>query len=103
MLSRQERSLPDGVKLFHSIDEVLDKAKEMGLEELMIVGGAKVYEQFLPLATELILTQVETEVDAPDTYFPDWGRMGFTVDKCLSGVRQEKDEHNFEFEYWVKK
>ena len=102
VLSSKTRSLPDGVVLFRSIDELIAKANDRGLDELMVVGGAKVYEQFLPLASELILTQIETEVEGADTYFPDWDGLGFTVKQCLVGKRQEKDEHNFEFEYWVK-
>lgn len=103
VLSNKTRSLPDGVALFHSIDEVIAQATERGLGELMVVGGAKVYEQFLPLASELILTQIETEVEDADTYFPEWGGLGFNIHQCLTGKRQEKDEYNFEFEYWVKR
>tara|TARA_R110001583_G_scaffold162327_3_gene314498 strand:- start:1397 stop:1891 length:495 start_codon:yes stop_codon:yes gene_type:complete len=103
VLSKKERDLPEGVKLFHSIDDVLAEANKRELDELMVVGGAKVYEQFLPIANQLILTQIETEVEGADTYFPDWAGLGFSLKQCLTGVRQEADEHNFEFEFWQKK
>ena len=42
-----------------------------GEAQLMIVGGASLYAQTLPLADRLYLTQVHTQV-AGDTRFPPW-------------------------------
>ncbi|MCF8003342.1 MAG: dihydrofolate reductase [Chromatiaceae bacterium] len=39
--------------------------------EVMIVGGASIYEAFLPLADRLLLTLIDAEIDG-DTYFPAW-------------------------------
>src|SRR5882672_2564177 len=44
---------PAGVVLAHSIDEVLELTKHDG--ELMVSGGAMVYQQFMPLADRLYL------------------------------------------------
>ncbi len=52
----------------HSIDEVLEMAKDV--EELMICGGASVYKQFLPLSQKLYLTYVHANPEG-DTYFPE--------------------------------
>jgi len=102
VLSTQPRTLPEGVALFSSIGDLMAEAKRRGLDEIWVVGGSEVYLQFLPMADEMVLTQVEAEIDGADTYFPDWTGMGFKMDKMLVGVRQEKDEYRFEFEYWSK-
>ena len=39
----------------------------------MIIGGAKLYAEALPLVTHLFLTEVERDVEA-DTFFPAWRR-----------------------------
>jgi dihydrofolate reductase len=39
--------------------------------EVMVIGGASLYEQTLPLAERLYLTQVEADV-AGDAWFPSW-------------------------------
>lgn len=44
------------------------------VEELMVIGGGKIYETFLPLADRLYVTQVELNVDG-DTYFPDFNAV----------------------------
>ncbi|MBX4180726.1 type 3 dihydrofolate reductase [Sodalis sp. CWE] len=39
--------------------------------EVMVIGGAKIYEIFLPKANKLYLTHVETNING-DTRFPDY-------------------------------
>lgn len=40
-------------------------------EEIMVIGGGNIYEQFLPLAQRLYLTHIDAEVEG-DTHFPDY-------------------------------
>ncbi|MDF7679884.1 type 3 dihydrofolate reductase [Enterobacteriaceae bacterium ESL0689] len=40
-------------------------------EEIMIIGGGQIYEQFLPNADKLYLTHIDAEVEG-DTHFPDY-------------------------------
>ncbi len=56
-----------------SIDEALEIAKRISPnpnEEIMICGGASVYQQFLPLAQRLYLTYIHQTFDG-DTFFPE--------------------------------
>ncbi|UDG80196.1 type 3 dihydrofolate reductase [Candidatus Steffania adelgidicola] len=39
--------------------------------EVMVIGGGRVYEDFLPIATRLYLTHINTEVTG-DVWFPDY-------------------------------
>ena len=41
------------------------------VEEMMVIGGGRVYEQFLPKAHKLYLTHIDAEVEG-DTHFPDY-------------------------------
>lgn len=41
------------------------------MKEVMVIGGGKVYETFLPQARRLYLTHIDTKVDG-DTWFPDY-------------------------------
>jgi dihydrofolate reductase len=102
VLSRQDRALPEGVSLFSDIDSMLLEAKARGVGVLWVVGGADIYEQMLPLADELVFTQVETEVAEADTFFPDWKPVGFKLTQRVLGKQGERDEHAFEYEYWSK-
>ena len=61
---------PD-VWVVHSRDSALASAKSANLgDEVMIMGGAGIYETFLPIADTIYLTKVEGDIEG-DTYFPE--------------------------------
>jgi len=65
VLSRSAFSHPD-VKTIASLDEL---SKLAGDRQVFICGGAQIYEQALPLCSELLLTLVKREVEG-DAFFP---------------------------------
>jgi dihydrofolate reductase len=60
-----------GCTVVHSLEEALKAAGDA--DELMVIGGASLYERLLPEADRLYLTQIEREFSG-DTFFPqiDW-------------------------------
>ena len=53
-----------------SVLEAMEWAAAHGVEELVVCGGGQVYATALPIADEVILTEVDMEVDG-DTWFPE--------------------------------
>ena len=47
-----------------------------GSPRVFVIGGAELYAAALPLADELLLTEVELDVDG-DAFFPAWDRGAF--------------------------
>jgi dihydrofolate reductase len=45
--------------------------------KVFVIGGAQLYAAALPLADELVLTEVDAQAPA-DTFFPPWERSAFT-------------------------
>jgi dihydrofolate reductase len=41
-----------------------------------VIGGAQIYALALPMADELVLTEIDADFDA-DTFFPPWDRAAF--------------------------
>jgi len=72
VLTRDPGYVAPGCTVLHSIDAVLAHCGVA--EEVMIMGGAELYSQFLPLAGRVYLTQVHADVEG-DTYFPQWDRL----------------------------
>lgn len=70
---RQVDDFP-GAELFGSINEALASCKKQ--EEVFIIGGASIYEQALPLAQRLCLTEIDATAEEADAYFP-------TIDKNI--------------------
>lgn len=46
-------------------------------DELLVIGGAKVYELYLPIADYLFITEIDIEVDKPDAFFPKFNDDDF--------------------------
>ena len=47
-----------------------------GAPQVFVIGGAELYAEALPLADELLLTEIDADVDG-DTFFPPWERAAF--------------------------
>jgi dihydrofolate reductase len=84
VLSSQALDLPDGAEVVHSVESAREAAAraaaEMDVGTAYVVGGATVYEQFLPLASALVLTELHESHDG-DTTFPDYGDEWVEVDR----------------------
>ncbi len=94
VLTNQANYIAPGCLTTHFIQSALDVAGDV--EELMVIGGAKIYEQFLPIADRLYLTLVDGELEG-DVYFP-----GLDMDEWREMSREDHDiddrhSHRFAF------
>ena len=80
----------DGIYLVESLNEALGLARATGADEAMIIGGAKVYEQALPLAQRVYATEVESDVEG-DVWFPRLDPNEWTP---IEKENVPADEHN---------
>ena len=65
---------PKGVVISRSLEEGINKAKELEKEEVFICGGGSIYDQTIDLVDKLYLTVIEGNFDA-DTFFPDYSEF----------------------------
>jgi len=91
VLSRSDPDLPEEVLVVDSIDRAVDAARAAAGDTgtVYVIGGATVYEQFLPQADRLVLTEIQ-ESYAGDTEFPAWDREEWTE-------RSREDHDGFSF------
>ncbi|MEL7023187.1 MAG: dihydrofolate reductase [Pseudomonadota bacterium] len=68
VVSRNSELALDGVIVVGGIDAALAECKDS--EEIMIIGGAQLYEQCLPMAGRLYITRVHLKVPDGDARFP---------------------------------
>ncbi len=67
-----------GVMVVHSVKEALEEARKHEKDEIFIIGGGRVYKEFLPYTNKLYLTIVEDSPDA-DTFFPPYENIFKTI------------------------
>lgn len=85
----------EGVSWVASIDEALQAAGEV--DEVMVIGGGRIYEQLLPRADRLYLTHIDAEV-VGDTTFPDFEPEEWQSTFSEFHDADEKNSHSFCFE-----
>jgi dihydrofolate reductase len=68
VVTRQPGYAAEGCEVVHSLDEALALAGNTP-DEIMIVGGAQIYREALPLCQRVYLTVVEGRLEG-DTFFP---------------------------------
>ncbi|WP_223788862.1 dihydrofolate reductase [Marinicella meishanensis] len=53
------------------------------VDELMVIGGAKIYQLMLPQATHMIITRIQAELSG-DTHFPEVNWAAWQVDRLTN-------------------
>ncbi|MFT4091275.1 MAG: dihydrofolate reductase [Asticcacaulis sp.] len=80
--------------LFEALSIAREHAMDDGADEIMIIGGAKVYEQTLPKADRLYVTQVHAEIEG-DTHFPVIDPAIWQETQSEFVPKGEGDDHDF--------
>jgi len=84
VLSRQEVEI-EGIEIFHSIPELIKTFEsENDDKEIFIIWWASIYNQFLPIANKIYLTEIKKEYDW-DTFFPEF-------EKDFTEISREKND-----------
>ncbi|WP_140984659.1 dihydrofolate reductase [Asticcacaulis tiandongensis] len=88
--------------LFEALSIAREHAMDDGADEIMIIGGAKVYEQTLPKADRLYVTQVHANVEG-DTFFPPIDPEIWQETRSEFLTRGEGDDHDFTLKIYDRK
>ncbi|SHF86900.1 dihydrofolate reductase [Microbulbifer donghaiensis] len=97
VITRNPDWCADGVECVPSLELALQRAQQCAAEaaaaEVMVIGGAQIYRQALPLAGRLYVTEVDAEI-AGDAFFPElddcWGE---TSRNCYPA--SDRDEYSY--------
>lgn len=74
VLSRDVSFAPAGVTVCRTADGVLEAVKVYPAEDVFIIGGEKVYREFISYCDTALITKVHAVKEA-DSFFPDIDRM----------------------------
>lgn len=88
VVTRDRHYVAEGATIAHSLAEAIAAAGDN--DEAFVIGGAELYQQALPLAQHLYLTEV-SQTCAGDAFFPEipaaqWQEVSRTQQRSESGV-----------------
>lgn len=88
------------VRVFHSPEEAVKAAE--ALEVAYCIGGAQMYESFMPYAETLYVTEIDQEFEG-DAHFPTIDLNQFEVVESIAGEVDEKNPWPFSFVTYRRK
>ena len=105
VVSRQPDLQLDGAEVFATLDAALVRANAWaqanGADELMLIGGAQLYELSLPRAERLYLTRVALSPPG-DAYFPEVTEADWQL-SCASEHPAGAETPAYMLEVWARK
>lgn len=92
VITRDSAFTVDGAIVVHSLSEAMERAKkEVGNDEVFILGGGQIFKEAMPFTDRLYLTIVDHEVPA-DVYFPQY-------EKEFTKIFEKEEKTDWEYPY----
>ncbi|WP_349407322.1 dihydrofolate reductase [Pseudalkalibacillus sp. SCS-8] len=82
----------EGCIVTHSIEEALQQDGD----EMIVIGGAKIFEQVLDDADRLYLTYIDHEFEG-DTFFPEFDESEWKLTSKEKGIKDDKNPYDYYF------
>ncbi len=77
-------------------------AGELNVDEVMLIGGARLYAHLLPLCDRMYITDVQTEIDG-DAMFPEIDLKAWELVHSTPQTRQAGDDFDVVFKVFDRK
>ena len=84
--------VPDAI-VVHSIEEAAKLVEQYDSDDVYIIGGASIYEQFLPYCNVAYVTRIDYTYEA-DTYFPNLDQLA-----DWEMVEESEEQTYYDIEY----
>lgn len=68
VVTRNKQYTAPGAEICDSLQSAIDACAEA--PDIMIIGGAQIYAQAMPLADRLLMTEIDAIIPDTDTFFP---------------------------------
>jgi len=94
VLTRDSGFKCDGCLIARTPDEAMELAGDA--PEIIIFGGARVFEDFLPRADRIYLTEVDADIGG-DTFFPPLDPSDWEVVEAVEHPADERHPYDFSF------
>jgi dihydrofolate reductase len=93
VITRNTNYSADGIEVVGSLDEALQLVQDV--PEIMIIGGAQIFEQAMAIADKLYITLINYEFNG-DTYFPQYEEWQLT-----SSSEPINTDNGYTFQYCI--
>jgi dihydrofolate reductase len=99
ILTQNKNYHAEGCLIVHSVEEAVEQFKN---EEIFVIGGAEVFQLFMPSVDRLYITLIEHEFKA-DTYFPEFDIDDWVLVSSEDGIKDAKNPYDYSFLIYTKR
>ena len=101
VITRQTNYSAPGAIILSSIEDAIEKAKQLGETEVFIIGGAEIYRQSLHLADKLYITEIHHSFEG-DASFPKIDTKIWQKTIHVDFKADEKNKYDYSFGEYKK-
>lgn len=104
LITRHEDYQPGpGGKVAHSVEAGIATARSEQAEQLWILGGGEIYRQALPYADDMYITEIHTQVEGGDAFFPAIDPADWKEQWRKPHPADAENDHPYTFVYYQKR
>ena len=92
LTSKTNLDIDPSVEIVHTKAELFDLVDTLD-DEVFIIGGARVYAEFIEYASKLYLTEIDAEEKTADVYFPEFDHDDYERSVLSEHVDPTNDIH----------
>lgn len=102
VMTRDDTYSHEGIVVVHSKEELINLVldEEFIEDEIFIIGGSEIYNQFIDYVDKIYLTRVRTRAEHPDAFFPDIDTARYSIVNRFSVPCDDCNEYAADYETW---
>lgn len=97
----------DDIKVFNNLNDAIAFSKkyneENDIDEIILIGGAKVFAEGLKQTTKLVISWVDANSIKGDVYFPEFNKQEWREVDSKKFLKSEKNQYDFEIKEYLRK
>jgi dihydrofolate reductase len=106
VLTRDEHYVAKKAEVFQDLKDMVGRgfelAGDMNVDEVMIIGGAQLYQTLMAFIDRQYITQVLADVEG-DAMFPAPSEADWMLSSRKTGLKTDKDDYDFAVEVWERR
>ena len=93
----------EGCHICKSLDEAIEVGKKYTNDEIILIGGSKIFEEGMEKINKLVISWVDADHLKGDVYFPEFNVNDWLVVSNEHYTQSDQNEFSFEIKEYVKK
>ena len=97
----------DGIMVFKNLNDAIAFSKkyneENNIDEIILIGGAKVFAEGLKQTTKLVISWVDTSSIEGDVYFPEFNKQEWREVSSKKFLKSKTNQYDLEIKEYLRK